>query len=165
MSPKSSSSAKRRVRSDLGGNPFVLDIVRHGVGGAKAIIVLMTPDERAYLDPGLKLTTDGAEAIARWQPRPNVIYEVGLSMGLNPGSTILVSLGNIGMYSDLNGVHVIRLDNSVQSRHMLRDAILGAGCDMIDVSDRIAWLEPEQGGDFGSCLKPASKHRDPFRDN
>src|SRR5260370_34404358 len=66
------------VRNELGGAPFVGNIVRAGMDRAQAIIVLLTPDEYACLRPSLGSEHDKSEDTARWQPRPNVILEAGM---------------------------------------------------------------------------------------
>ena len=41
------------VKNDLGGSPFVGEIIRSGMEHAQAIVVLFTPDEYASLRPEL----------------------------------------------------------------------------------------------------------------
>src|SRR6185436_11970398 len=99
-----------RVRSNMGGTPTLLDVVQQGVRDAQAVLVLLTPDEASWLEPNLKRDGDKHEDASRWQPRPNVLFEAGLAIGLKPNETILVTIGSAGLPSDLSGLHVLSLD-------------------------------------------------------
>jgi len=140
------------VRNDLGGTPFVGKIVHEGLRRAQAIIVLFTPDEYVSLHPGLYRNDDEEGEKHRWQARPNVILEAGMALGIDEQRTILVIIGDVHLSSDLHGRHFLYLDNSSDARSKLRDALVGAGC---EVGKYVANLNnPSISGDFESCLKP-----------
>lgn len=138
------------VRNQLGGSPFVGDIVRAGMERAKAIIVMLTPDEFAALNPQFVSLHDLDEDKFRWQSRPNVLVEAGMALGINESRTVLVTLGSVRLPSDLHGRHIIRLDNSDTTRECLRSALEGAGC---ATGGRMPdWRNPKFAGDFEACL-------------
>jgi hypothetical protein len=93
---------------------------------AQAFLVLMTPDEEVTLRPELrKRPCDGNPA---FQPRPNVILEAGMALATDEARTILVSIGPLRGTSDLDGRHVIRLNNSAERRNDLVQRLKVAGC-------------------------------------
>jgi len=71
------------------------------------------------------------ECQAQMQPRPNVLFEAGMAFGRDPKRTILVELGAVKLFSDIHGRHVIRLDNTVESRQLLATRLQSAGCAVI----------------------------------
>jgi len=153
------------VKNDLGGSPFVGEIIRSGMERAQAIVVLFTPDEHAALRPELWFTRDAEGDKARWQPRPNVIFEAGMALAIDERRTILVVLGEVGLSSDLHGRHFLALSNSTAARNDLRNALVGTGC---QVDQYVSDLDNlEIAGDFEACLKPPVlknvRPRSPFR--
>jgi hypothetical protein len=149
------------LAAKVGGSAFVGDIVRRGMEEAQAVIVLFTPDEFASLASGHRKPNDGGRDVQRWQSRPNVLFEAGLAMGLDEARTILVTLGSdVSLFSDVDGRHVVRMDNSVRARDYLRRKLLGVGC---AVADGPGWHDPTTAGDFETCVSRAqSLPRDPF---
>jgi predicted nucleotide-binding protein len=138
------------VRNRLGGSPFVGDIVQSGMGQARAIIVMLTPDELSTLHPKFVTTHDSEHDKRRWQSRPNVLLEAGMALALDEKRTILVTLGPVQLPSDLHGRHHIRLDNSDTARDRLKTALEGAGC--ITGKHIPDWRNPKLAGDFESSL-------------
>lgn len=141
-----------QVSADLGGSPFVGDVVRRGLELAQGVAALFTPDEFAVLRPGLVGHGEKPEEAGRWQARPNVIFEAGMAWGMMARRTVLVTLGTeVSMFSDVGGVHLVRLGNDVKSRGLFRDKLIGIGC---SVDQRTtAWSEPARSGDFEACIK------------
>lgn len=139
------------LAADLGGFAFVGDIVRAGLRQAQGIIALFTPDEFATLRTEYHGKHDKAEAIERWQARPNVIFEAGMAYGMAPERTLLVTLGtDVALFSDVDGVHIVRLNNQVSSRSKLRQKLIGVKCEVNQRSD--AWTDLDKSGDFENCL-------------
>ena len=151
------------LAAKCGGAAFVGDIVRRGMQEAQAVIVLFTPDEYSSLSPALRKPHDTAKEIQRWQSRPNVVFEAGLAMGMDEGRTILVTLGSdVSLFSDVDGRHLVRLDNSPRARDYLRRKLIGVGCRVQDSSD---WHDPATAGDFEAPVHRApAAPRDPFGD-
>jgi predicted nucleotide-binding protein len=153
-----------RLASDLGGTPFIGDIVREGLTQAHGIVALFTPDEVSFLHPNLRHGSDQPTDLRRWQARPNVIFEAGMAYGLAPKRTILVTLGSeVSLFSDVSGIHILRLDNSVDSRAKFRQKLIGIGCSLDERTDN--WTDIGKSGDFESCIQKAPEvgPRDPFR--
>jgi predicted nucleotide-binding protein len=148
-----------RISADLGNKSSIFEIVREGVSRAQAVIALFTPDELAVLQTSLRGPTEKAEEIARFQPRPNVLYEAGLAFALNPNGTVLVSVGNVAFPSDLAGIHYVKLSNNAASRKLLLDKLEATGA-TIESSD-LSYLDTTHG-DFSPSNAAIPTFRDPF---
>jgi predicted nucleotide-binding protein len=107
-------------------SPYVGEILKTAFTMAQAFLVLMTPDEQATLRPELRKTPRDADVA--FQPRPNVILEAGMALASDEARTILVSTGPLRGMSDLDGRHLVRLDNSPERRHDLVQRLKVAGC-------------------------------------
>ena len=96
---------------------------------AHAVIVLFTPDDEARLNERLREENDrDYETKLTGQARPNVLFEAGMAMGRNNERTVLVELGQLRPFSDIEGLHVVRLDNSTEQRQELAKRLETAGC-------------------------------------
>ncbi len=109
------------------GSPYIGEVLAAAFSAAQAVVVLLTPDEVAYLRSDL---ADPAEPDARAeaQARPNVLFEAGMAFGRHPERTILVELGKVRPFSDVAGMHAIRFDDNVTSRKELAQRLERAGC-------------------------------------
>lgn len=113
------------------GSPFMGEILDGAFASAQAVVVLLTPDDVAYLNPRLVTKSDPPyEREPTPQARPNVLFEAGMAMGAHADRTILVQVGEIRPFSDIGGRHIIRLDNSSQRRQDLAERLKSAGCDV-----------------------------------
>jgi predicted nucleotide-binding protein len=65
-------------------SPYIGHVLDTAFGMARAIVVLMTPDEIAYLLPAYGYGEDDPETKAAPQARPNVLFEAGMAMGRDP---------------------------------------------------------------------------------
>jgi len=94
---------------------YVLATVLNGIEQADVVIALLTPDEQAaWHDPqtgAYQEKTALGESLAGWQPRPNVLLEIGIAVGMARGKMILVRVGPIRTISDLAGVQMVSLDD------------------------------------------------------
>lgn len=54
----------------------------------RALVVLLTPDDVAYLHGDYAAGPGDPEAEAKGQARPNVLFEAGMAMGRNADRTI-----------------------------------------------------------------------------
>ncbi len=106
--------------------PYVGSVLEAGFERAKAVVVLLTPDEEVRIRAGLLGAAEGPEQ--GFQSRPNVIFESGRAFATHPESTILVSVGDLRPFSDVVGRHVLRLDNSAEIRNELASRLETAGC-------------------------------------
>jgi len=111
------------------GSPYIGEILDSAFSEARAVVVLLTPDDEAQLRKELRRPTDpDFESTMRGQARPNVLFEAGMAFGRDPDRTILVEAGELRPFSDVFGRHVVRLDNSVANRQALADRLETAGC-------------------------------------
>jgi len=117
-------------------SPYIGEVIDTAFDKAQALIVLLTPDEKVQLVPELQ-TEDGDDRI-RDQARPNVIFEAGYAMGKYPDKTILVTIGTKNVWSDIQGIHTVKLSNDTSDRQKLIDRLKLAGCD-IDITGSTAW--------------------------
>ncbi len=118
-------------------SPLIPDVLDKAFSLAQAVVVLMTPDDEArlrglYHDRQRKEPAYETELTP--QARPNVLFEAGMAMGRNPDRTILVEIGELRPFTDIAGRLTIRLDNTLQKRQELIDALEVAHCpvDMIN---------------------------------
>lgn len=132
------------VGSASSGAPYIGQVLDAAFAQCQAVVVLMTPDDLAYLRQDLVPEGDpDSEAIPQGQPRPNVFYEAGMAMGRFPRRTIFVEVGMMRAASDLSGLHAVRLNEGPECRRDLAKRLEGAGCEVnVDGTD---WLSV---GDF-----------------
>jgi predicted nucleotide-binding protein len=141
------------ISAELGGSPFIGDVVRRGIERAHGVLAVFTPDEHAMLLPAFHAPADRPDERERFQARPNVIFEAGMALGFAPDRTILITLGtDVSLFSDVDGRHVLRLDNSAQKRDLLQRKLAGIGCPVVT---HPGWLEPDRAGDFDSSVRRA----------
>ena len=109
---------------------------------AQTVVVLLTPDEETTLCKALRCEEGDDEC--RCQPRPNVIFEAGAAMAINPDRTILVSFGNSYVWTDISGRHLLKMDNTPEKRTSLCGRLRTAGCNF-NTDGKTRWLS---AGDF-----------------
>jgi predicted nucleotide-binding protein len=124
LDPIEWSEATRLTRK---GSPYIGQILDAAFGAAQAVVVLQTPDDVAYLHESLAAAGD-PDCSPQMQPRPNVLFEAGLAMGRDEDRTVIVEMGQIRVFSDIHGRHVVRLDNSLKKRQELATRLETAGC-------------------------------------
>ncbi len=147
----------RDLRARLGGTPGIAEIVTRGMDEAHGVIALFTGDEYAVLRSELKSPRDEGEDLARWQARPNVIFEAGMAFGRDRQRVILVLLGEVRLFSDVAGIHVLRPSNDpTQDRETLRRTLQGIQC---DVNDSSAWMT---AGDLVGSVLAADERQNPL---
>ena len=108
-------------------SPYIGDVLDAAFGRAQAVVVLLTPDDVAYLHPSLTEPGDPASD-AYMQPRPNVLFEAGMAMGRDPDRTAIVEFGQVKVFSDIHGRHGVHLNNTVPKRQDLAERLRTAGC-------------------------------------
>jgi predicted nucleotide-binding protein len=134
------------------GSPYVGEILDAAFREAAAILVLLTPDDEARLNPAFATSGDPSyERQLTGQARPNVLFEAGMAFGKDPNSTILVQLGNTRPFSDVGGRHVLHLSNNPDSRLELVTKLANAGCN-VDTTGT-DWLK---AGNFQQALASRS---------
>lgn len=117
------------VRLTGKGAPYVGEVLEAGFNAARAVIVLFTGDDSAHLRPEVLAAGEPSEAPTP-QPRPNVILEAGMALGMAPDRTIIVEISKSELrgISDLVGRHVIRMNNSSERRNVLATRLISVGC-------------------------------------
>lgn len=110
------------------GTPYIGQVLDVAFDNAAAIVVLMTPDEIAYLQPRYGHGENDAETLPAAQARPNVLFEAGMALGRNAKRTVLVEIGDVRAFSDVAGRHAIRLTNAGSGRQALANRLKTAGC-------------------------------------
>ena len=113
--------------------PYVGEVLERAVRLAQAILVVLSPDDMVTLHPDLVAEASPQETRPAGQPGPNVIFELGMAMALNPERTILVEVGHLKPITDLAGLNVIRFDGSAIAVKKLLDRLRLVGCPMPSV--------------------------------
>lgn len=114
------------------GAPYIGHMLERAMGAGQAVVVLLTPDDVAYLKPQHADEEDDPDCRPTGQARPNVLFEAGMAFGCFPERTILVELGKVRPFTDIGGRFVVRLDNSVARRQMLATLLRKVGCAVHD---------------------------------
>jgi predicted nucleotide-binding protein len=98
------------VRKTGKGSPYNGEVVARAFREARAVVVLMTPDDEARLHPDLQGAEEPEFEVAlTGQPRPNVFLEAGIALQAQPDRTIFVEIGRLRPASDLDGLNAVRL--------------------------------------------------------
>ena len=69
---------------------YIQAVLDKGFSKARAIVVLLTPDDEALLKSDLDDSSDKTQLTG--QLRPNVIFETGMAFGIHHDQTILIEL-------------------------------------------------------------------------
>src|ERR1700679_927460 len=77
------------------GSPYIGEVLDVAFDEGQAIVVLLTPDDVAYIRNEYADGDDDPELKPLGQARPNVLFEAGMAMGRNADRTILVELGEL----------------------------------------------------------------------
>ena len=131
------------------GSPYIGQILDAAFDYAQAIVVLLTPDEVAYLQSCYGSGDDDPEIQPAAQARPNVLFEAGMALGRDAERTVMVEVGELRPFSDVAGRHVVRLDNTTESRQALAQRLQTAGCE-VDLTG----TDWHTAGDFSSPPAP-----------
>jgi predicted nucleotide-binding protein len=107
-------------------SPTTLEVVRRGISQSQAVLILVTPDEHAELRSDLRRSP--MESEGGFQPRPNVLVEIGMAVAMNPERTILLRIGSVRPVSDIAGINFLSFDGSAPARNALADRFRVAGC-------------------------------------
>lgn len=111
--------------------PYIGEVLEAAFAQARAIVVLMTPDDLAQLRPDLLSPTDKPyERTPTGQARANVLFEAGMAFATHVDRTVIVELGNVREFSDVAGRHVVHMSNDYTKRQELATKLRNAGCDV-----------------------------------
>ncbi len=111
--------------------PYIGEVLDAAFDNAQAVVVLLTGDDEARLrSEYLRSNDPDYERNLAYQPRPNVIFEAGMALAKERERTILVQSGFIRPISDMQGIHVVRLDDTLSSLSELARRLENADCDV-----------------------------------
>ena len=128
------------------GSPNVASLLEQGLARAKAIVVVLTPDDEARLRQEFLENYDPEhERQLTGQARPNVLFEAGMAFASAAANTIVVQIGNTRPFTDIGGRQMLRLTNEAGSREALIKRLQWIGCDV-----RTARTRWRTVGDFDS---------------
>jgi predicted nucleotide-binding protein len=121
------------VKNDIvglaGGSPFIGDILNIAFERAQAVIVLLTCNEEARLRENFRRYDDKEhEKSFRLQPTQDQIFEAGYAFGKSPERTILIQVGEVRPFSDIEGRYVLNYADTLEDTNLLRACLLRAGC-------------------------------------
>lgn len=138
--------------------PYIGEVLDAAFANARAIVVLLTPDDLVQLRPDLATATDKPyERTLTGQARPNVLFEAGMAFATHPDRTLLVQVGNVKEFSDVAGRHVVHMTNDYAKRHEFAMKLKNAGCD-VDTSGS-DWMAVGDFSDPQSRALKATKRR------
>jgi len=121
--------------------PTIQDIVMTAFKEAQATVVLLSGDDVAKLRTEFILPSDETyEKELTPQARPNVLFEAGMAMTGSQERTILVQVGQVRKFSDIQGLHITRLDDSAEQKMELINKLRSAGCDIPDPMTNRRWV-------------------------
>lgn len=115
-------------------SPYIGEILKKAFEHAQAIVVLLTGDDEVRLKKEFQKPEDPPdEKNLSLQARPNVLFEAGMAFGKHPRRTVLVEIGTVKPFSDVSGLHKLKLNNSTKRRQELADRLKIAKCS-VDLS-------------------------------
>ncbi len=146
-------------------SPYIAEILDIAFAHAQAVVVLLTPDDQVQLRPDLLNPNDPPhEGTLTGQARPNVIFEGGMAWVSHREQTLFVQIGSVKPFSDVSGLHILRLNNNTDKRqdfaHRLRDAgcpVNMSGADWHTAGD----LAPRETGGGSQPEVPSSEASHP----
>ena len=125
------------------GSPYIGQVLDSAFAAAQAVVVLLTPDDVAYLRSEYASGEGDPETEPLAQARPNVLFEAGMAMGRDAKRTVLVEFGKLRPFSDVAGRHAVRIDDTASKRKDLAQRLESAGCEVTLAGEH--WLT---AGDF-----------------
>jgi predicted nucleotide-binding protein len=145
-----------RAARGRGGNPYVNDVVTNIMDQAQAIVVMLSPDDEVKLKSQF-ITRDerSSEGKLRGQSRPNVIFETGIAIGTHHKKTVIVQVGDVKSFTDIGGMHILRLSGTDSSRHELANRLADLGCKIDTDGDH--WLRAGNFTPTGPKVKKPKK--------
>lgn len=121
-------------------SPYIGEILDSAFSNARAVVVLLTPDDEVRLMPALCCSDeDPNEKEYNLQARPNVLFEAGMAFGRNPNRTLLIEVGRVKAFSDIAGRHVVKLTNDPEKRKDVAERLRTAGCAVSTIGND--WLK------------------------
>lgn len=140
------------VRGTDSAAPFLGQLLQDAFADVQAALVLLTPDDGAFLHESLRGEDDPEhETRTTGQARPNVLFEAGMALALHPTRTVLVQIGRVRPFSDIGGRAVVKFDGSATSLQKIVNRLQVAGC---AVNTRgTDWLDPDRFADLAAYTR------------
>jgi predicted nucleotide-binding protein len=110
-------------------SPHIWEVLDLAFQQTQVVVVIFSPDEKCELRKDLQTEPD--DSLSFYQPRANVLIEAGIALAKNEDRTLIVHVGNTRAISDLSGRHVLRLNNSPESRNDFGERLETAGCRVV----------------------------------
>jgi hypothetical protein len=130
--------------------PYIFEVITTGFEHAHAVVAVFSPDDDVVLRSEFQTENDPEHERRPWgQARPNVIFEAGMAKALNPERTLIVEVGQCKPFTDVSGMHTVRLSNSATQRKAFAQRLETAGCS-VNISG-MDWLDV---GDFSVDSAP-----------
>ncbi|WP_460800080.1 TIR domain-containing protein [Microbacterium sp. GXF0217] len=106
--------------------PHTYDVVKAGMDGAAAVIVIFSPDDEARVKPEFA-SDDDPDRHVQGQARQNVLLEAGMAFATERRRTIFVKSAPTRDISDIAGFNWVKLDGRWDSRKDLKNRLESAG--------------------------------------
>lgn len=124
--------------------PNIQSILDYAFDTAQACVVLLTPDEEVQLRPEYRTDSNKmVESETGGQARPNVLWEGGMAYGRDHGKTVIVEIGVLRPFTDIAGLHTIRMNGSPATIKVFGESLQSAGCPVkwagTDWMDTVDW--------------------------
>lgn len=92
----------------------------------------MVPEENTHLVEKYQSEPDDGKNC--FQPRPNVIFEAGLALGIKENKTIILQFGDVRIFSDILGKHILKYKGKKKETEFKNDLfhklqMAGCNCD------------------------------------
>ncbi|MFE6286725.1 CATRA conflict system CASPASE/TPR repeat-associated protein [Streptomyces sp. NPDC057877] len=134
------------VRETGKATPTLGEAVARAIPRARAVVVLLTPDDVVHLHPGLHGSREPrVEREPGLQARPNVLLELGMALAFQPSRTVLLQFGEVRPVTDLGGLNYVTVTDTPEFRSKLASRLELAGCRVRRQGQD--WLT---AGDFGA---------------
>lgn len=108
---------------------YIHDAIKKSIDEAGAVVIIMASEEKAQLIE--KYWSESGDEKEYFQPRPNVIFEAGLALGIKEEKTIILQFGDIRIFSDILGKHIVKYrgkNREMEFKNDLFHKLQMAGC-------------------------------------
>lgn len=108
------------------GSPFSDEVLDTTLDSAQAIIVIFTAAEYARLRRKLRKSGEGKKEVP--QPGMDQVFEAGYVIGRFPERTILIQIGQVQLFSDIDGRYIPNFSGTEEERKDLINRLRQIGC-------------------------------------
>lgn len=121
------------IKSTGQASPYLNQAIITSIEEAGAVVIIMAPEEQAKLVKELQ-SEEGDDKTYK-QPRPNVIFEAGLALGMKESKTIILQFGESRVFSDILGKHITKYqgkekENDFKVNFLQKLEIAGCHCEV-----------------------------------